>query len=54
MLGFSQFEEKLQALGKCKIGKSCLYINKLSDVNEVLLRALITMSFAEMAKRYPQ
>lgn len=54
MLGFSQFEEKLQALGKYKTGKSCLYINKLSDINEVQLQELIAMSFAEMAKRYPQ
>jgi len=30
MAGFSDFEEKMQIFGKFKIGKSCLYINKLS------------------------
>lgn len=54
MVGFSQFEEKMQALGKFKTGKSCLYINKLSDIDEAVLRALISLSVAEMAKRYPE
>lgn len=54
MVGFSQFEEKMQALGKFKTGKSCLYINKLSDIDEAVLRALISLSVAEMANRYPE
>ena len=53
MVGFSQFEEKMQSLGKFKTGKSCLYINKLSDVNEQVLRELIQLSLDEMASRYP-
>jgi len=53
MVGFSQFEEKMQQLGKFKTGKSCLYINKLSDVNEQVLRELIQLSLDEMARRYP-
>jgi hypothetical protein len=54
MLGFDDFEEKMQQLGKFKTGKSCLYINKLSDVNQQVLAELIQMSFDEMAHRYPE
>lgn len=54
MPGFSQFEEKMQFLGKFKTGKSCLYINKLSDVNEQVLRELIQLSLDEMSIRYPE
>lgn len=53
MVGFAEFEDKMKQLGKYKTGKSCLYINKLSDVNEQVLAELIDMSFAEMARRYP-
>jgi hypothetical protein len=53
MVGFAEFEEKLQSLGKFKTGKSCLYINKLSDIDENVLRELIQLSLDEMARRYP-
>ena len=45
MAGFPKFEELLDKLGKYKHGKSCLYINKLEDVDEVILRKLIKLSF---------
>jgi hypothetical protein len=53
MVGFADFEEKMQRLGKFKTGKSCLYINKLSDVDEQVLSELIQLSLEEMARRYP-
>lgn len=53
MVGFNEFEEQLQQLGKYKTGKSCLYINKLSDVDQHVLSKLIQQSFDEMARRYP-
>jgi hypothetical protein len=53
MVGFKDFEEKLQQLGKFKTGKSCLYINKLSDVDQLVLAELIQLSLDEMARRYP-
>ena len=34
----------LDKLGKCKWGKGCLYINKLEDVNESVLKELMSMS----------
>ena len=54
MVGFVQFEEKMKSLGKFKTGKSCLYINQLSDVDEQVLRELIKLSFDEMARRHPE
>ncbi len=40
----SQEEELLEKLGKCKWGKGCLYINKLSDVDLDVLKQLIEKS----------
>lgn len=54
MVGFSEFEGKLQHLGKFKTGKACLYINKLSDVDKGVLKELIQLSYDEMARRYPE
>ena len=54
MVGFGGFAEKMQQLGKFKTGKSCLYINKLSDIDEQVLRELIQLSVDEMARRHPE
>lgn len=43
----------LARLGKHGTGKGCLYINKLSDVDLGVLEALVTDSYREMAKAYP-
>lgn len=53
MPGFKRYEEILNRLGKYKIsGKSCLYIKKLSDVNEEALRELIREGFQYMTNKY--
>jgi hypothetical protein len=44
----AQFARLLEKLGKYKIGKGCLYINKLSDVNLPTLQALIERAAQEM------
>ncbi len=44
MPGFSRYEELLEKLGKYKIGKACLYINKLEDVDQDVLRELVSQS----------
>lgn len=46
MPGFEQYAGLLDRLGKHKIGKSCLYINKLDDVDLDVLRELIAQSVA--------
>ena len=51
MSGFTRYEEILEKLGKHKTGKSCLYINKLSDVNKETLTQLATES-VKFVKEY--
>jgi len=53
MTGFDRYEELMEKLGKYKTGKSCLYIKKLEDVEESVLRALIQESVAYMRAKYP-
>ena len=53
MPGFEHNEQLLARLGKHKIGKSCLYINKLADVDMQVLRELIAESVAHMRRSYP-
>ncbi|MFC0522764.1 DUF1801 domain-containing protein [Pontibacillus salicampi] len=39
-------EELLEKLGKHSTGKSCLYVNKLADIDEEVLKELIRSSIA--------
>lgn len=43
----------LAQLGRHKIGKACLYIRRLSDVQLPVLEQLIARSIAETKARYP-
>ena len=52
MPGFSDYGEILGRLGKFRTGKSCLYVNKLDDVDLGLLEELVRESVAEMKRRY--
>ena len=49
MSGFEEYQPLLEDLGKYKTGKSCLYINKIDDVNLDTLRQLVEKSVAHMA-----
>ena len=42
----------VKKLGKYKTGKSCLYIKRLSDVDEKVLERLIDRSVRQMRKKY--
>ena len=44
----------LARLGKHKNGKSCLYINKLADVDLEVLEKLVVLSWDVMNERYPR
>lgn len=48
-----KYEYLFQQLGKHKRGKSCLYINKLTDVDMAVLEQLVKRSFEDMKKMYP-
>ena len=52
MPGFERYTELMTKLGKHKTGKSCLYINRLEEVNLNVLKNLIKESFQYMMKRY--
>lgn len=52
MLGFGGYDDLLSKLGKHKTSKGCLYINKLADVDESVLRKLIEKSFTAIKKKY--
>ncbi|MBV7266770.1 DUF1801 domain-containing protein [Erythrobacter ani] len=46
-------DDALSRLGKYKTGKSCLYINKLADVDIAVLEEIIAADWAAMKRKYP-
>ena len=52
MNGFSQYGHLLEKLGKYKVGKSCLYINKLKDIDLDVLLEIATLSVQAMQHKY--
>lgn len=54
MPGFEQYGDLLSRLGKFKTGESCLYINKLEEINLPVLQELVTKSFEHMVKTNPR
>lgn len=53
MPGYEDFSEILSRLGKHKIGKSCLYINKLADVDINVLEELIRAGLKALDAKWP-
>lgn len=54
MDGYEHRGAILGRLGKHKIGTSCLYLKRLSDVDMDVLRELVTDSIAAMDRKYPR
>jgi hypothetical protein len=52
MPGFSAYAPLMKKLGKHRIGKSCLYVKKLADVDRDVLRRLVERSVADMRGKY--
>ena len=52
MSGFSKYDEIMNRLGKFKPGKSCLYINKLEDIDLDVLEELIRISVNYIKTKY--
>jgi len=48
MPGYDDIGDQLTELGKHKLGKSCLYINKLADVDLAVLEQIIADGVARM------
>lgn len=53
MPGFTDYQEQLKRLGKHKHSSSCLYINKLADVDVEVLMELVADAMGVMKERYP-
>lgn len=51
MPGFERYDQLMAKLGKYKTGKSCLYVKKLEDVNQDVLRELVAQSVAFMRQQ---
>ncbi|MEH6407907.1 MAG: DUF1801 domain-containing protein [Leeuwenhoekiella sp.] len=49
---FEQFEGLLSKLGEYKAGKSCIYIDKLADVDLMILKQLIEKSIEDTKAKY--
>lgn len=54
MPGYQDFADELSRLGKHKIGKACLYIKRLSDVDDAVLREIMTKGLRQMDETYPR
>ncbi|HAC14336.1 MAG TPA: DUF1801 domain-containing protein [Bacteroidetes bacterium] len=52
MPGFDKYGDIMNDLGKYKTSVSCLYVKKLSDIDETKLRELIKASFDHMKSKY--
>lgn len=53
LTGAAGEDQKLTKLGKHKTGKSCLYINKLADVDMAVLEEMTRDALAYMDEKYP-
>ena len=52
MPGYADFGDILARLGKHKMGKSCLYVNKLADIDRDVLAELIRAGLRELDKTW--
>lgn len=53
MPGYADFGDLMARLGKHKTGAACLYINKLADIDEGVLRELIAAGVTDLRSKYP-
>ena len=53
MPGYAGFAPILQRLGRHKTGKSCLYLRRLSDADEDVLRELVAAGLADLKTHWP-
>jgi hypothetical protein len=54
LTGEAEQAAQLARLGKHKIGKSCLYVKKLADVDMDVLEEITRSALAHMDQRYPR
>lgn len=52
--GYTEHEYLLQNLGKFKMGKACIYIKKLSDINQDVLKTLMKETINFLKTKYAE
>ena len=52
MPGYQDLDSFLQRLGKHKMGKSCLYINKLADIDMKVLEEVVRYGIHHLQRKY--
>ncbi|MBI3368461.1 MAG: DUF1801 domain-containing protein [Burkholderiales bacterium] len=52
MPGFARYEALIGQLGKHKLGKSCLCLKRLADVDAAVLSELVKLSVEDMRRRH--
>ncbi len=52
MPGYADFGDILSRLGKHKLGKSCLYVNKLADIDTAVLSELIVAGLEDLGRHW--
>lgn len=50
---FGDMPERMAKLGKYRAGKSCLYVNKLEDIDLVVLAGMVDEGLAYLREHYP-
>jgi len=53
MPGVERYAPLLEKLGKYKTGKGCLYIRRLEDVDQAVLRELLARTVEDTRQMYP-
>lgn len=51
--GYADFSPLLTRLGKHRIGKSCLYIKRLGDIDADVLELIIMQGLVQLGKKWP-
>jgi hypothetical protein len=52
MPGYQDLSDKLERLGKHKLGKSCLYVNKLADIDMSVLEEIVRFGVDHIQANY--
>ncbi len=50
--GLAEHEHLLEGLGKFKLGKACIYVNKLADINLAILEKLMKATIGYLSEKY--
>ena len=53
MPGYADYGLILERLGKHKMGKACLYVNKLADIDLEVLAELIETGLKDLSNKWP-